>query len=101
MGRRHEPQEALGRAILQLRDERGMTQAALARAADTDNTRISHLENGRTNPAWGTVRRIAAALDVPVSELAALAEELEGEAAKPKARATGPRGRRGPSRPRP
>jgi transcriptional regulator with XRE-family HTH domain len=122
MGRRHEPQEALGRAILQLRDERGMTQAALARAADTDNTRISHLENGRTNPAWGTVRRIAAALDVPVSKLAALAEELEGEgggarrdggggdasgtarggeAAKPKGPATGRRGRRGPSRPRP
>jgi transcriptional regulator with XRE-family HTH domain len=106
MGRRHEPQEALGRAILQLRDERGLTQAALARAADTDNTRISHLENGRTNPAWGTVRRIAAALGVPVSELAALAERLEREGArdagvKPTARAAAPPARRGQSRPRP
>ncbi len=81
MGRRHEPQEALGRAILQLRDERGLTQVQLAEAADTDGTRISHLENGRTNPAWGTVRRIAAALGVEVSELAALAERFERESA--------------------
>jgi transcriptional regulator with XRE-family HTH domain len=79
MGRRHEPQEALGRAILQLRDERGLTQVELAEAADTDGTRISHLENGRTNPAWGTVRRIAAALSVEVSELAARAERIERE----------------------
>jgi transcriptional regulator with XRE-family HTH domain len=93
MGRRHEPQEALGRAILQLRDERGLTQVQLAAAADTDGTRISHLENGRTNPAWGTVRRIAAALGVEVSELAALAERLERERAdagraKPRSRRT-------------
>jgi transcriptional regulator with XRE-family HTH domain len=106
MGRRHEPQEALGRAILQLRDERGLTQVELAQAADTDGTRISHLENGRTNPAWGTVRRIAAALGVEVSELAALAERLErdgadGGAVKPKAPAAGRRARRGRSHPRP
>jgi transcriptional regulator with XRE-family HTH domain len=101
MGRRHEPQEALGRAILQLRDERGMTQAALARAADTDNTRISHLENGRTNPAWGTVRRIAAALGVPVSEIAARAEQLDREGVKPTVRGAVRRGRRAPSRQRP
>jgi transcriptional regulator with XRE-family HTH domain len=77
MGRRHEPQEALGRAIRLLRDERGLTQSELARGADMNVTAISHLERGRTNPAWGTVTRIAAALDVPVSEVAARAEQLE------------------------
>jgi transcriptional regulator with XRE-family HTH domain len=76
MGRRHEPQEALGRAIRQLRDERGLKQKELARAADMDVTAISHIERGRSNPAWGTVKRIATALDVTVSELAARAEQL-------------------------
>jgi XRE family transcriptional regulator, regulator of sulfur utilization len=76
MGRRHEPQEALGRAIRQLRDERGLKQKELARAADMDVTAISHIERGRSNPAWGTVKRIATALDVPVSEVAARAEQL-------------------------
>lgn len=105
MGRRLEPQEALGRAIRQLRDERGLTQQQLAAAADTDDKRISHLERGRTNPAWGTMRRIAAGLGVTLSEIAALAERLEREGAdgavKPKARGAGPQARRGRSRPRP
>ena len=50
MGRRHEPQEALGRAIRQLRDERGLKQKDLAQAADMNVTAISHLEHGRVNP---------------------------------------------------
>jgi transcriptional regulator with XRE-family HTH domain len=79
MGRRHEPQEALGRAIRQLRDARGLTQKELADAADVNATAISHIERGRTNPAWGTVKRIAAALDVRVSEVAARAEQLADE----------------------
>ena len=76
MGRRHEPQEALGRAIRQLRDERGLRQKDLAHTADMNVTAISHIERGRANPAWGTVRRIAAALDVSVSEVASRAERL-------------------------
>ena len=79
MGRRHEPQEALGRAIRQLRDERGLRQKDLAQAADMNVTAISHIERGRANPAWGTVRRIASALGVPVSEVAARAERSTDE----------------------
>lgn len=78
MGRRLEPQEALGRAVRELRVERQMTQRELAHAADTNETWISHIEAGRTNPAWGTVARLSAALGVRVSELAARAERLEG-----------------------
>ena len=76
--RRHkdDAQEALGRAIRQLREEKGLSQEALAREADLHPTWISHLEAGR-NPAWATVKRISAALDVRVSEIAALAEEIE------------------------
>jgi hypothetical protein len=37
---------------------------------------LAEVRPGR-NPAWGTVRRIAAALEVEVSDLARLAEEIE------------------------
>jgi transcriptional regulator with XRE-family HTH domain len=57
-------------------DERGLKQRDLAQAADMNVTAISHIERGRANPAWGTVRRIAAALGVPVSEVAGRAERL-------------------------
>lgn len=79
MGRRLEPQEALGRAVRELRVERGLTQVELAQAADLNVTWLSHIEAGRPNPAWGTVARIAAALDVPVSELALRAERLDAD----------------------
>lgn len=50
-------------------------------AAGIHPTWISHIESGRNNPAWGSVRRIAAALDVSLADLAALAEELEEDRA--------------------
>lgn len=76
MGRRLEPQEALGRAVRELRQERDLTQRQLSKAADVNETWLSHIESGRTNPAWGTVARLAAALGIELSELAALAERL-------------------------
>ena len=78
MAPRTEPQPGLGRAIRQLRTERGLSQEELGLRAEIHPTWISHLESGRNNPAWGSVRRIAVALDVTLAELAALAEELEG-----------------------
>ena len=77
MAPRTEPQPGLGGAIRQLRTERGMSQEELGHRSGVHPTWISHLESGRNNPAWGSVRRIAAALEVPLWELAKLAEELE------------------------
>jgi transcriptional regulator with XRE-family HTH domain len=77
MAPRTEPQPGLGRAIRQLRTERGLSQEELGLRAEIHPTWISHLESGRNNPAWGSVRRIAAALDVKLADLAALAEKLE------------------------
>lgn len=76
MPSRPEPQPELGRAIRKLRRDRDLSQEALARSADLHATYISRLEAG-TNPAWGTVRRVADGLGVRVSEIALLAEELE------------------------
>lgn len=76
MAPRSDPQIALGQAIRQTRLARGLSQEQVAHGADLHPTWLSHIEGG-SNPAWGTVRRIAFALGVEVSELARLAEEIE------------------------
>lgn len=73
-----QPQPALGAAVRQLREKRGDTQEALASKAGITLSTLSVIERGRANPTWGTVRSIAAALDVSIGELGRLAEKLEG-----------------------
>jgi transcriptional regulator with XRE-family HTH domain len=76
MAPRSDPQTALGQAIKQARLARGLSQEQVAHGADLHPTWLSHIEGG-SNPAWGTVRRIALSLGVKVSEIARLAEETE------------------------
>jgi len=85
MPRRDDPQIGLGKAIRALRSERELSQETLGHRAEIHPTWISHIESGRINPTWGNVRRIAKGLDVPLEQLAALAEEFERKhgAAKP------------------
>jgi len=75
MAPRSEPQVALGQAIRKTRTARGLSQEEVAHGADLHPTWLSHIEAGK-NPSWGTVRRIASALGVEVSDLARLAEEI-------------------------
>jgi transcriptional regulator with XRE-family HTH domain len=77
MPRREEPQIGLSQAIRRLRVKMHLSQEALGYLADIHPTWISHIESGRVNPTWGNVRRIAKGLEVPLSQLAALAEHLE------------------------
>jgi transcriptional regulator with XRE-family HTH domain len=77
MGQGFTPQEALGEAIWRTRDERGFEQDDIAEQADLAIWQLSRLEHGQMNPSWGTVRRIAAALGLPMSELVARAEQIE------------------------
>ena len=79
MPRTDDPQIGLGKAIRQLRKEGQLSQEALGLIAGIHPTWISHMESGRVNPTWGNVRRIAAGLRVPLSVLAALAEDLEAK----------------------
>jgi transcriptional regulator with XRE-family HTH domain len=74
-----DPQPALGKAVRRVRERVGLTQEQLGLQAGVHPTWISALESGRSNPAWGTVRRVAGALDVKMLELAALAERIELE----------------------
>jgi transcriptional regulator with XRE-family HTH domain len=77
MARSNSPQPALGKAIRQLRDERGISQEDLAHDSDVTTGTLSVIERGRSNPTWSTVRSIARALDVSLADLAALAEKLD------------------------
>jgi transcriptional regulator with XRE-family HTH domain len=74
-----QPQKALGLAIRQRRNERDLKAREVAQRANVNATHYSRLENGRVNPSWGTVRRVAEVLDLSVSELAARAERIEVE----------------------
>lgn len=77
MRRSDQPQPALGKAIRQLREERGMTQEALAHAAGVTVGHLSTIERGHSNPSWATAKGIAAALDVNIAELAKLSLKFE------------------------
>ena len=77
MGRLDQPQPALGAAIRQLRNKRGVTQEDLAHDAGVTTGTLSLIERGKSNPAWGTVKSIAAALGTTVADVAKLAEKHE------------------------
>jgi len=79
MPREDDPQIGLSMAIRQLRREGKLSQEALGLMVDIHPTWISHIESGRVNPRWGNVRRIAEGLEVPLQDLAALAEQFEAE----------------------
>jgi transcriptional regulator with XRE-family HTH domain len=76
MRRSDQPQPALGEAIRQLRQKRGITQEDLAHEADITTGTLSLIERGHANPTWGTVKGIAAALSTPLGELGQLVDKL-------------------------
>jgi transcriptional regulator with XRE-family HTH domain len=67
---------AYGRALRQLRTERRLSQEALAHQADLDRTYVSGIERGERNPSLDNVLKLTDALEVRLSELATLAEDL-------------------------
>ena len=75
MRRSDQAQPALGKAIRQLRQEREMTQEALAHVAGVTVSHLSTIERGHSNPTWATVKAIAAALGVSLVELAPIVHQ--------------------------
>lgn len=65
-----------------LREAAGLTQEALARAADVSVSYVSKLERTDLDPAWSMVQRLAAALKVDCTAFA----DCEGVSAPPKKR---------------
>jgi transcriptional regulator with XRE-family HTH domain len=65
---------ALGTAIRLARRTRGVSQEALAHAAQLDRAYLSSLERGLQNPGVINVLRIARALEMSLAELVGQAE---------------------------
>ena len=60
----------LASTLRSMRTDRGETQEDLAHRADLTVAAYARIERGHANPTWTTVRRIAIALGVTLSELA-------------------------------
>ena len=52
-----------------LRSQNGLSVRTLARRAEMSYTFVSNVENGKADPSLSTLRRLAKALDITVSEL--------------------------------
>ncbi|HEU5062020.1 MAG TPA: helix-turn-helix transcriptional regulator [Solirubrobacterales bacterium] len=68
------PYASLGRALRFLRDEAGMSQDEVAYISDIGSSYISNLENGKVNPTFSTLKRLARALEVDCSKILTLEE---------------------------
>jgi transcriptional regulator with XRE-family HTH domain len=77
MRRSDQPQPALGEAIRQLRQKRRLTQEDLAHEAGVTTGTLSLIERGHANPTWGTLKGLAAALDVSMGDLGKIADRNE------------------------
>ena len=73
----HEPQSGLGRAVQVVRTDAGIDQTTLAERAQLSPSLIAAIESGRSDPTWGDMRRVAAALDISLEALSKLAEGFE------------------------
>jgi transcriptional regulator with XRE-family HTH domain len=70
-------QLALGLAVKARREELALTQEQIANNTDLHQRWISNVETGKRNPSYGSLRRLAAGLDLNASELIARAEQIE------------------------
>ncbi len=62
-------QKKIGQRIIDLRTERGWSQADLARACNKDRQSIEKIENGKVNPTIFSLYEISKALQISLSEL--------------------------------
>ncbi|MBP8275912.1 MAG: helix-turn-helix transcriptional regulator [Propionivibrio sp.] len=65
---------AFGKALREIRKEKGYTQETLAFECELDRTYISLLELGRNSPTLDTLLALSRALGIPLSVLAARIE---------------------------
>lgn len=68
----------IGEVLRQARLKAGLTQEALAFAADVDRTYISYLENDQKSPTLEMLVKLCRELKLPVSELIKRAEKAAG-----------------------
>jgi len=69
---------AFGRAIRELREERGISQEELAFRSEMDRSYAGGVERGERNVSLSNILKMAAALDVPTGALFDRFESLRG-----------------------
>jgi transcriptional regulator with XRE-family HTH domain len=69
-----QPDTALASVLKRAREDREMTQEAVAWNAGVAVATLAKIENAQTAPSWDSVRRIIDALGVSLAELAAAIE---------------------------
>ena len=69
----------VGNAISRIRRRKGMTQEVLSGFSDIGRTHLSAIERGERKPSLETIWRIAAALDMPPSQLVLEIEKMVNE----------------------
>ena len=74
--------DALGRAVLEARARRGLSQEELGFQAKLHRNYIGALERGEINPTFRTLLALMRGLDLPLSELIGLYERHIGEVAQ-------------------
>ena len=73
----------LGPALARLRDLRGQSQAAVARAAGIGKSQLSKYENGKELPKMDSLERVLAALDMGSLEFFYTLHLMDCEAVRP------------------
>jgi transcriptional regulator with XRE-family HTH domain len=66
----------IGRAILEIRKERGLKQEGVALEAGTNTGHLSRIEQGVRQPSLDMLERLAMALGVSVTEVVSRAEGI-------------------------
>jgi len=59
----------LGKRIVELRKEKGLSQRELCLKMDWDKPNLSVIENGKTSPSITTLKKIAEALEIPLKDM--------------------------------
>jgi transcriptional regulator with XRE-family HTH domain len=77
---RNDDLAALGKAVEQLRKERGDTQEGVGSAEFTDHKLAGKIERGHRNPSYITLVRLAKALGTTPGRLVSLADRFRAEA---------------------
>ena len=71
--------QTIGAVIRRLRKEKGLSQEVLSGFAGIGRTHLTMIENGKKNPNFDTIWKIALALDLRPSELVLMIERETNE----------------------
>jgi transcriptional regulator with XRE-family HTH domain len=71
------PDPVLSATVRRLREESGVTREALAKEAGVTVGALARIELAQAAPSWDTFKRVAGALDLSITQLAAAIEDAE------------------------